>query len=79
VHLGPLAVSPDAQRRRIGYQLMTRFCQEIDKNGETGHLVTDRPRSLDLYKRFDFEVIAEIPIHSITNYFMRRRPRTVRH
>ena len=72
LHLGPVGVSPSAQGRGIGRQLMQRYCGELDRGAQAGYLETDRPENVTFYRRFGFEVTAEIPVLGVRNFLMRR-------
>jgi len=72
LHLGPIGVSPEAQGRRIGRQLMERYCEQADRTATVGYLETDRPRNVDFYATFGFVVTGTAPIQGVVNYFMRR-------
>ncbi|MGH9321193.1 MAG: GNAT family N-acetyltransferase [Vicinamibacteria bacterium] len=71
-HLGPIAVSPEAQGLGIGRQLMERYCDALGGMGTVGYLETDRPENVRFYERFGFEVTEESSISGVVNYFMRR-------
>jgi len=77
VHLGPLGVSPDAQRQHIGSRLMERYCEALDRAGHAGYLETDRSENVRFYSRFSFEVTAEVIVLGVPNYFMWRQARPV--
>jgi ribosomal protein S18 acetylase RimI-like enzyme len=72
VHLGPIGVDPGVQRQHIGQELMERYCRELDQEGALGYLETDRPGNVEFYRRFGFEITAEISILGVPNYFMKR-------
>ena len=72
VHLGPIGVSPDAQGRGIGRQLMDRYRQHLDETSAAGYLETDRPGNVTFYEKFGFEVTETATIHRVENFFMRR-------
>jgi ribosomal protein S18 acetylase RimI-like enzyme len=72
VHLGPIGVSPEAQGRGVGRQLMQQYCGHLDDRGAVGYLETDRPENVEIYTKFGFDVTEAASIHGITNYFMRR-------
>src|SRR5262245_9436020 len=72
-HLGPLGVSPDAQRQRIGHRLMEHYCDALDRVGHAGYLETDRPENVGFYSRFSFEVTAEVIVLGVPNYLMWRK------
>lgn len=60
LHLGPIGVDPAAQGRRIGHQLMQRYCEQLDRRSEEGYL----------------ETAAEIPVLGVPNYLMSRAKST---
>ena len=72
VHLGPIGVSPEAQRRGVGRQLMERYCAHLDALGAVGYLETDRPENVAIYTKFGFRVSGTTLIQKMPNYFMRR-------
>jgi ribosomal protein S18 acetylase RimI-like enzyme len=72
VHLGPIGVSPEAQGRGIGRQLMERYCDHLDDLGAVGYLETDRPGNVAFYTKFGFQVAGTALIQEVPNYFMRR-------
>ena len=72
VHLGPIGVSPDAQRRGVGRQLMERYCAHLDELRAVGYLETDRPGNVAFYTKFGFQVTGTAVIQGVPNYFMRR-------
>jgi GNAT superfamily N-acetyltransferase len=74
-HLGPVGVSPDAQRRRIGHRLMERYCEGIDRRSMAGYLETDRPENVEFYRRFGFMMHEEADVLGVRNYFMWREAR----
>jgi GNAT superfamily N-acetyltransferase len=72
VHLGPIGVAPEAQRRQIGHRLMERYCEHLHDTGAIGYLETDRPTNVDFYRQFGFEVTTRVEVLGVTNYLMRR-------
>jgi ribosomal protein S18 acetylase RimI-like enzyme len=72
-HLGPIGVDPAAQGRRIGRQLMARYCEELDRRGTAGYLETDRPENVRFYRHFGFENRDEIVVVGVPNYLMWRK------
>lgn len=72
-HLGPIGVSPHAQRQHIGRRLMEHYCDTLDRAGHAGYLETDRPENVGFYARFGFEVTTEIPVLGVRNYLMWRK------
>lgn len=77
LHLGPIGVSPEAQGRHIGHDLMELFCAEADRSGTAGYLETDRAENTVFYERFGFETFHASPVLGVQNYFMKRAPRKV--
>jgi len=75
-HLGPIGVAPGAQGRRIGQQLMDRYCEELDRTGTAGYLETDKPENARFYGHFGFETTGEIPVLGVPNYLMWRKARS---
>ena len=75
-HLGPIGVDPAAQGRRIGQQLMDRYCEELDRTGTAGYLETDKPGNVRFYNHFGFETTGEIPVLGVTNYLMWRKAKS---
>ena len=72
VHLGPIGVSPDAQRRGVGRRLMEHYCGAIDLTRAAGYLETDRPANVPFYERFGFAVVKEINVLAVPNFLMSR-------
>ena len=72
MHLGPIGVLPEAQGQRIGYRLMTRYCEALTKTASTGYLETDRTENVAFYRRFGFKTVEEIPVIGVKNYLMSR-------
>lgn len=74
LHLGPIGVSPEAQGRRIGHEMMTLFCREADRSSTLGYLETDREANVAFYERFGFETFHASPVLGIPNFYMKRAP-----
>jgi ribosomal protein S18 acetylase RimI-like enzyme len=74
VHLGPIGVDPAVQGRSVGRRLMERYCEALDLGGQPGYLETDREENVGFYRRFEFEVVGEMAVLGVRNYFMRRAP-----
>jgi GNAT superfamily N-acetyltransferase len=72
LHLGPIAVDPDAQGRHVGTTLMQSYCVELDRAGVPGYLETDRPENVAFYQRFGFVVSGAATVIGVETYFMRR-------
>ena len=71
-HFGPIAVSPVCQGTGMGRLLMQRYCAEVDLAAESGYLETDRPENVRFYARSGFEVVSEMELLGVRNWFMRR-------
>lgn len=76
-HLGPAAVERGRQGEGIGTILMMAICAELDQRQAIGYLETDKRRNVSLYRRGGFEVVAQRPVLSVTNWFMLRQPHRV--
>jgi predicted N-acetyltransferase YhbS len=72
IHLGPLAVDAHLQGHGIGAAILTEHCRRLDADGALGYLETDKPENVRLYERFGYVVVAEAPVLSVPNWFMRR-------
>ena len=72
VHLGPIAVEPDAQGRHVGSRLMEKHCVELDRTALAGYLETDRAENVAFYSRFGFVVTETVSVLGVENFFMRR-------
>ena len=75
VHLGPVGVLPELQGRGIGSLLMKPYCEQLDGQRQVGYLETDRPEKVRFYRRFGFEVAAEVRVLGLPNFFMTRPSR----
>ena len=73
-HLGPVGVVPSHQGSGIGTALMRHFCHEVDARKAAAFLETDRSGNVRFYQSFGFQVVDEIDIFQVKNYFMRRPP-----
>jgi GNAT superfamily N-acetyltransferase len=60
--VAPIAVSPEAQGKGIGSQLLRRKLAEIDRAGLPCFLATQDRHNLGIYGRFGFRTIDAIPI-----------------
>jgi GNAT superfamily N-acetyltransferase len=74
-HFGPIAVSPACQGTGTGRLLIQRYCTDIDRTAESGYLETDRPENVRFYGRSGFEVVSEMELLGVRNWFMRRPAR----
>ncbi len=73
-HFGPFGVLPERQGQGIGSQLLTYFCEHVDRLGMAAYLETDKPENVRLYQRFNFEITSEAPVLGVPNWFMWRSP-----
>jgi ribosomal protein S18 acetylase RimI-like enzyme len=73
-HLGPVGVVPSHQGSGVGTALMQRFCHEVDTRKAAAFLETDRSANVRFYQGFGFQVVDEVEIFEVRNYFMRRSP-----
>jgi GNAT superfamily N-acetyltransferase len=73
-HLGPIGVLPEFQHTGVGSQMMEYFCAILDRKSEMGYLETDSADNVKFYTRYKFQVINEIPIFRMPNWFMKRMP-----
>ena len=71
-HLGPVAVDAHLQGRGIGSTLMRAFCERMDAAGGDAYLETDKPENVRFYERFGFEVVGEVEVIGVANWFMMR-------
>lgn len=78
LHLGPIGVSPEAQGRHIGHDLMKLYCAEADRSNVLGYLETDRAENTVFYERFGFETFATASVLGVENFFMKRKPHRVK-
>ena len=71
-HLGPIGVLPEYQSLGIGTLLMERYCKLVDERKLPAYLETDRLTNVPFYRKFGFNLIDEIEILKVRNYFMWR-------
>lgn len=71
-HLGPIGVLPEYQSLGAGSLLMKHFCKLVDEHKLPAYLETDRLTNVSFYGKFGFNIIDEIDILEVTNYFMWR-------
>jgi ribosomal protein S18 acetylase RimI-like enzyme len=76
-HLGPIAVAPQVQGRRIGRQLMDYYCGHLDQRRKASYLETDRPENVEFYRRFGFEIVQQEPVLGVLNFFMVRQAKSI--
>ncbi len=73
-YLGTLGVHPAHQRRGIGRALVEDWLRRVDAEGQRGYLETDRPESVDFYRRVDFTVEGETEVLGVPIWRMGRPP-----
>ena len=73
-HLGPVGVVPSHQGSGVGTALMGRFCHEVDARKAAAFLETDSSGNVRFYQSFGFQLVDEIDILQVKNYFMWRPP-----
>ena len=71
-HLGPIGVLPKYQSLGVGTLLMERYCKLVDERKLPAYLETDRLTNVPFYRKFGFNLIEEIEILEVMNYFMWR-------
>jgi len=72
LHLGPIGVSPETQRKGIGTALMNRYIEHLEQERAAGYLETDRPENVDFYKKFGFVVQNEEQVIGTPTWYMWR-------
>lgn len=75
-YVGPVAVDPDVQGRRMGIRLIEAFCALADEAAAAAYLETDEPENVRFYERCGFAVTARVRACGTTIWFMRRPART---
>ncbi len=71
-HLGPIGVLPEYQNLGIGTQLMERYCKVVDERKLPAFLETDTLNNVSFYRKFGFNLVDEIDILGVMNFFMWR-------
>ena len=74
-HVGPVGVEPGFQGMGMGRAAMKLLCDEFDDNGRLAWLETAKPENVRFYIGLGFEIVEEILLLSVQNWFMRREPR----
>lgn len=75
VHLGPIGVAPEMQGRGVGTALMQRYIHHLEQEKAAGYLETDRPESVEFYKRFGFVVRRNEELIGVPIWYMWRPAR----
>jgi len=73
-HLGPVAIDPRFQGRGTARQLLRYFCAAPGAGNTTSFLETDLAANVNLFSTFAFEVIRDVEILGVRNWFMVRLP-----
>jgi len=71
-HLGPIGVAPEYQGKGVGKAMMTRYVEELDREGLEGYLETDRAVNVKFYENFGFGVVREEKVIGVDTWYMRR-------
>src|SRR4051794_32207253 len=71
-HLGPIGVAPEHQGSGIGWALMNRYVEHLDRDAVEGYLETDRAGNVEFYKKFGFAVVREEQVIGVPTWYMRR-------
>jgi len=78
-YLPQIGVDPNAQGKGIGAALMAYALARCDQEQSPAYLEASKPQNIPFYKRYGFEVIAEIQIGSAPPVTpMLRRPHRLR-
>ena len=72
LHLGPIGVSPEAQRQGLGSALMHRYLDRLGQEKVPGYLETDRPENVNFYEKFGFVVIHQEEVIGAPTWYMWR-------
>ena len=72
VHLGPIAVAPDAQRQGIGTALMKCYVSHLKRERAAGYLETDKPENVEFYEKFGFVVQHKEQLIGTATWYMWR-------
>lgn len=71
-HLGPIGVLQEYQNLGVGTLLMERYCELVDEHKLPAYLETDSLTNVSFYRKFGFNIIDELEILEVMNYFMWR-------
>jgi GNAT superfamily N-acetyltransferase len=72
IHLGPIGVSPDAQRRGCGTVLMRCYLDFLRRANLPGYLETDRRENVIFYEKFGFVVMHQEEVIGAPTWYMWR-------
>ena len=71
-HLGPIGVAPEYQGKGVGKAMMSRYVEELDREGLDGYLETDRAVNVKIYEKLGFGVVREEKLIGVDTWYMRR-------
>jgi len=74
-YLGTLGVVAPARRRGMGAALLSRWLDEVDRDGVPAYLETDSERNIRFYERAGFSVEGEASVLGVRAWRMKRAPR----
>ena len=72
VHLGPIGVAPQMQRRGVGRALMNRYIEHLQQEKAAGYLETDRPENVEFYNKFGFVIRRQEELIGTPTWYMWR-------
>jgi GNAT superfamily N-acetyltransferase len=72
IHLGPIGVAPEMQRRGVGTALMNRYIEDLKVRKTAGYLETDRAENVEFYGKFGFVVLRQETVIGIPTWYMWR-------
>lgn len=72
IHLGPIGVAPEAQRKGIGKALMRCYVDHLERERAAGYLETDRRENVEFYKKFGFVIRHEEQLIGAPTWYMWR-------
>ena len=73
IHLGPIGVSPKAQRQGLGTALMRRYLDRLRDESLPGYLETDKLENVKFYEKFGFVVTHQEEVIGAPTWYMWRR------
>lgn len=71
-HLGPMAVDPPWQGRKVGSRMLAACLSHTDESGAVSYLETDRLVNVAFYEGFGFQTVTQITVLDVPNWLMRR-------
>jgi ribosomal protein S18 acetylase RimI-like enzyme len=71
-HLGPIGVLPEFQSVGVGTRLMENYCRLVDERKLPAYLETDKIKNIRFYEQFGFQLVDEVDIFGVKNYFLWR-------